>query len=140
MLQALLADRFKLKVHHINKDLPVYNLVVGKNGPKLKESGAGAKFSMVTRTGKQSNRITASHATMTNLLSQLYFAGRPVFDKTGLTGAYDFEIEFADPSATDSSSPSLFTAVQEQLGLKLEPGVAPFDTIVIDHAEKPDAN
>lgn len=140
MLQGLLPDRFKLEVHHMKKDMPVYNLLVGKNGPKLKESGADAKFSMATRSGKQSNRITAAHATMTNLLSQLYFAGRPVFDKTGLTGTYDFEIEFADASATDSSSPSLFTAVQAQLGLKLEPAVAPFDTIVIDHAEKPDPN
>lgn len=72
-----------------------------------------------------------------------------MFDKTGLTGTYDFEIEWVldsgagagpDVSAPESNGPSIFTSVQEQLGLKLEPGVAPFDTVVIDHAEKPDAN
>jgi len=141
MLQALLADRFQLKIHHVNKDLPVYNLVVGKNGPKIKESAADAKFSMGVFPGIQEVRITAKHAPMTNLLNQLRnYAARPVFDKTGFTGTYDFELEFADASARDSSGPSLFTSVQEQLGLKLEPGVAPFDTVVIDHAEKPDAN
>lgn len=70
MLQALLADRFKLKIHHVNKDLPMYNLVVGRNGSKLKESAADAKFSMVVRPlGKQGIRITATHAPMTNLLN-----------------------------------------------------------------------
>jgi len=151
MLQALLADRFKLKVHHVSKDLPVYNLVVGRNGSKIKESEADAKFSMLIRPlGTQGIRIAALHAPMTNLLNQLpHYAGRPVFDKTGLTGTYDFTLEWVldggagagpDVSAPDSNGASLFTALQEQLGLKLEPGVAPFDTVVIDHAEKPDAN
>jgi len=150
MLQALLADRFKLKIHHLNKDLPVYSLVVGKNGSKLKESAADAKFSMAGRSGRQGNRMTATHVPMTNLIGQLgLYVGRPVLDKTGLAGTYDFEIEWVqdslpgagpDAAAPDSSGPTIFTAVQEQLGLKLEPAVAPFDTVVIDHAEKPDAN
>ena len=150
MLQELLADRFKLKVHHINKDLPVYNLVVGKNGSKLKESAVDAKFSANVRSlGRQGIRMTATHAPLANLLEQVRnYAGRPVFDMTGLSGFYDFETEWVqdgaaaagqDAYAPDSSAPSLFTAIQ-QLGLKLEPGVAQFDTVVIDHAEKPDAN
>lgn len=152
MLQGLLADRFKLKIHHVNKDLPVYNLVVAKNGSKLKESAADAKFSMVTRSlGRQGIRTTATHVPMATLVSAIieFYSGRPVFDKTGLTGTYDFEFEWVqesrpgagpDAAAADSNGPTLFTALQEQLGLKLEPGVAPFDTVVIDHAEKPDAN
>ncbi|HEY1757755.1 MAG TPA: TIGR03435 family protein [Bryobacteraceae bacterium] len=142
MLQGLLADRFKLKVHHVSKDLPVYNLVIGKNASKLKESAADTKFSMMVRSiGAHGIRIMAQHAPMTNLLNQLpLYAKRPVFDKTGLTGFYDFELEWADDSLEDAGGPSLFTALQDQLGLKLEPGTAPFDTVVIDHAEKPDAN
>jgi uncharacterized protein (TIGR03435 family) len=151
MLQGLLSDRFKLQVHHVNKELPVYNLVVAKGGLKLKESDADAKFSMVTRAGRQSNRTTGKHVPMATLVSGIIenYAGRPVFDKTGLTGTYDFEVEWVqdslrgagpDTAVSDSNGPSLFTAIQEQLGLKLEPGVAPFDTVVIDHAEKPDAN
>jgi bla regulator protein blaR1 len=149
MLQTLLADRFQLKVHHIQKDLPVYNLVTAKSGSKLKESASDTKFEMNTRAGKLT-RITAAHAPLKNLIGQVEgYAGRPVFDKTGLTGTYDFELDFVpdslstaglDAAAPEAAGASLFTALQEQLGLKLEPAVAPFDTVVIDHAEKPTEN
>ncbi len=108
----------------------MYNLVAAKSGVKLKESAADTKFSMVTRSGKLT-RITAAHVPLTNLLSQVEgYAGRPVFDKTGLTRTYDFELDWApdslsvqglDAAAPDSSGPWPFTALQEQLGLKLEP-------------------
>ena len=151
MLQALLADRFQLRVHHVSKDIPVFNLVVAKKVPKLQENVSDAKVSMVMRDGKVF-RIRAVHAPIRNLVDELtnpnHGAGRPVFDKTGLTGFYDFEIEWssgalppAGPDGTASDTgPSVFAALQERLGLKLEPGTARFDTVVIDHAERPSQN
>ncbi len=152
MLQALLADRFQLRVHHDRKHLPVFNLVVARNGPRLKENVSDAKTSMAMRDGRLF-RIKAVHAPVKNLVEELtnpnHGAGRPVFDKTGLTGFYDFEIEWspndlAAPgpggSALDTAAPSVFAALQERLGLKLEPGTALVDTVVIDHAEKPSQN
>jgi uncharacterized protein (TIGR03435 family) len=152
MLQALLADRFQLRIHHASRDLPVFNLVVAKDGPKFKENFSDAKVSMAMRDGGLF-RIRAVHAPIRNLVEELsnpnHGTGRPVFDKTGLTGFYDFEIEWApnylaaagpDGSAPDATGPSVFAALQERLGLKLEPGTAPLDTVVIDHAEKPSGN
>lgn len=149
MLQTVLAERFQLKVHHIQKDLPTYNLVIGKGGPKLKESPAEAKFNFaVSGRGNFGIRIVATHMTVQELLDHQLsgYAARPIFDKTGLTASYDFTLEFETenvPAGQDDSNPafsSLVTAVQEQLGLKLEPSTAPFDTVVIDHAEKPSEN
>ncbi len=149
MMQTLLADRFQLKIHHTPKDLPVLNLVVAKNGPKLKESAPDAKFSFNV-SGDRTMKIVAVHSHLLNLMDQLSGATRrPVFDKTGLAGFYDFDMEWhyesmsapgPDASSPDTNGPSVFTAVQERLGLKLEPATAPFDTLVIDHAEKPSEN
>ena len=152
MLQALLADRFQLRLHLAKKELPVFNLVVAKNGPKLKENVSDAKVSMAMRDGRLF-RIRAVHAPLRNLVDELsnpnHGAGRPVFDKTGLAGFYDFEIEWApndfgsagpDGLASDTVGPSVFAALQERLGLRLEPAMASLDTVVIDHAEKPSSN
>ena len=142
MLQSLLEERFKLTMHRTSAEHPVLALVVGKNGPKLKTSAADTKFSMFVNGGTPI-RITATHVPITRLVSQIgYYTGRPVFDKTGLTETYDFELDFATEGldAPNSSGSSIFTAVQEQLGLKFEPATAPFDTVVIDHAEKPSEN
>jgi uncharacterized protein (TIGR03435 family) len=149
MLQALLAERFQLKLHHVQKNLPIYNLEVSKNGPKLKQSAPGTKFSAKgSSLGSTGVRWEMTAVTIPGFLeNQLgVYARRPVFDKTGLSGKYDITFEFVldnlDPgaTATDPGGPSLFTALQEQLGLKLESATAPFDTIVIDHAEKPSQN
>jgi uncharacterized protein (TIGR03435 family) len=147
MLQGLLAERFQLRVRHATKDLPVYKLVVAKNGPKLKESAADTKFALAIGPGQsgKSSRIVAKHVAIPQLLFHLeYPAGRPVTDATGLAGFYDFELEYAQEnmaaSSGDAGGPSLFTSLQAQLGLKLEPGTAPFDMVVIEHAEKPSAN
>ena len=148
MLQTLLAERFQLRVHHVQKYLPIYNLVVGKGGPKLKESPADAKFNFVASSaGRLGVRIAATHMTMQQLIDHQLgaYTDRPIFDKTGLGAAYDFTLEFAvenypvgqEPGPNDP--PGLITAVQE-LGLKLEPGTAPFDTVVIDRAAKPSVN
>ena len=149
MMQTLLADRFKLQIHHVQKDLPAYNLVVNKGGPKLKESAAETKSILrVSSLGRVGVRVIASHTTMEQLIDRQldHYTDRPISDKTGLTAAYDFTLEFAVETASPGQEPgpddpsALVTAVQEQLGLKLEPGKAPFDTVVIDHAEKPSEN
>jgi uncharacterized protein (TIGR03435 family) len=152
MLQTLLAERFQLRVRHVPKDLPTYNLVKSPRGAKLQESAADAKFALnvdarVNR-GK-SVRITAVHVSITQLLGQFEgYAGRPLFDHTGLSGFYTFQIEFdheadsgaADAPGTDAVGQTFASALEKQLGLKLEPGTASFDTVAIDHAQKPSAN
>jgi bla regulator protein blaR1 len=147
MLQPVLADRFKLQIHHVQKDLPIYNLVIGKGGPKLKPSGAESKFDFrVSGRGNFGIRIVATHMTVAELIDHQLggYTTRPIFDKTGLTAPYDFTLEFvsemAPPGQEGTEFPPLVTAVQEQLGLKLEPSAAPFDTMVIDHAERPSEN
>lgn len=139
-LQTLLAERFQLKVHRETREEPVYSLVVGKNGAKLEPSkdfhGLGG--------GK--GRFQANGASMEMLAGALAGQlGRPVIDRTGLAGAFDFKLDYTPDSAqTDTApadaGPSLFTALQEQLGLKLESTKAPAEVIVIDHVEKPSEN
>jgi uncharacterized protein (TIGR03435 family) len=144
MLQALLADRFQLKMHRETKELPVYDLVVAKNGPKMKESAADATASVDVRGGATGSRqLTYTKMSMAGLATGITSdAGRPVIDKTGLTGNYSFALEWTvDGTPADvATGPSLFTAVEEQLGLKLESSRAPTEILVIDHAEKPAGN
>jgi uncharacterized protein (TIGR03435 family) len=147
MLQTLLADRFQLKLHRETKELPVYDLVVGKNGPKLKHSAKDTEHGMHLAPLGFTLNFQFSNSSMPDLLRALT-AGmnpdRPLFDKTGLMGSYDFTLEFtrtnrlgelADPAGT-----SVFTAVQEQLGLKLETAKEPTEFLVIEHAESPSEN
>ena len=96
---------------------------------------------MGSSSGSGKTSIEGSKASMASLADHLAGkAGRPVIDKTGLTGEYDFRLEWASEQAADSTLPSLFTAIQEQLGLKLQPSKGPVDTLVIDHAEMPSEN
>jgi uncharacterized protein (TIGR03435 family) len=144
MLQALLADRFRLALHREKKELPVYSLVVGKNGPKIKRAESATGIS------SDSNRI---HWHVTAKTTMPHFAEflslrleRPVVDETGLAGAFEITLDWtpdtaAEPGANDTPpGPSIFTAVQEQLGLKLEARKGPVDFLVIDHAENPSGN
>lgn len=139
-LQALLADRFQLKVHMETEERPVYALVIGKNGPKVKASTAD-EYSQ-NASGARTAHRTFANATMEQLASNLYFsAGGPVFDKTGLRGFYDFTLDWTPDyggpaTSSESSGVDIFTALQEQLGLKLEPQKADIEMLVIDHAEK----
>jgi uncharacterized protein (TIGR03435 family) len=146
MLQTLLADRFHLQIHHIDRQLPAYNLVVDRGGAAFKET-AGGKTAMKQRAvGEVGWSIDATNVTIPRAISLLsYYAHRLIFDKTGLTGNYDFTVKWllnqlgaADVAGSDL--PSLPNALQEQLGLRLESITAPYDTIVIDHAEKPSEN
>lgn len=191
MLQAVLADRFKLALQREAKELPVYALAVAKNGPKLQEAKSGdthsegVKFldgrplepgmmSMQYGTNGLDGRSLepgmmmmqlgggqiAGHAVLVGILAKQLSQqlGRTVLDKTGLTGRYDFTLRWTPDKSEDAtsqgaeesqagsdgtpsaeSSPSLFTAIQEQLGLKLEPQQAPIDVLVIDHVEKPES-
>lgn len=146
MLQTLLADRFKLRVHREMKEIPVYVLLVGKGAPKFKESAPDATESARIAAANQS--ITASKKSMdelANMIQNVFFMDRPVVDHTGLAGAYDFKIEATPESRTTGDGPdlkniSIFTAVQQQLGLKLESQKARVEVLVVDHVEKPSAN
>jgi len=157
MLRQLLAERFKLQVHHESSELPVYELVTAKGGSKLMPSVVRLSNSGENAPEKPRNFVRfagkgvlegsdADPQTLVTALSmQPEIGGRIVIDKTGLTGKYDFTLKWQPDSvgaaATGADSgPSLFTALQEQLGLRLESTKAPVDTIVIDHVELPSAN
>jgi uncharacterized protein (TIGR03435 family) len=135
MFQALLSDRFKLSVHRETRQVPVYALTLGKSGAKLHAADPGGEpfLGRRGRTGPLTGR-KASMPQLASLLSMLM--GRKVLDQTGLTGLYDFTLEFAPDDAVDSPFPSLVTVLQE-LGLKLESTKAPVEVLIIDHAEKP---
>jgi len=196
MPQNLLAERFKVTLHHETRDFPLYELQVAKNGPKLKESVESAEpkdaasqndappgpmklapptldkdgfpqllpgrpgLAMIIVNGRI--RLTAVDEPVSELANMLNGQlGRRVVDKTGLAGKYDFNLDFspigglmgtalppgAQPGAAAAGAdaridvpPDLVVAVQEKLGLKLEPQKGPVDNLVIDHIEKPDAN
>jgi uncharacterized protein (TIGR03435 family) len=146
MLQTLLADRFKLTIHRETRELPIYLLVIGKGGPKLQDAKpdpGGANnphWDGTVRAGAVT--MIAHQMNMPGLASALLrSAGRTVVDRTGLTGKYEFTLQFnPDDSQPESSSPGLFTALQEQLGLKLESGKSSVEVIVIDHVERPSGN
>ena len=138
MLQGLLADRFKMAIHRETKELPVYALVVAKGGPKLKSSESD--YGISTNSNRTRLHVTAK-ATMPRFAEFLSGEiGRPVVDQTGLTSAYDFTIDWAVDDAiapNDSSAgPSVFTALQEQLGLKLDSSKGPVEIFVVDHANR----
>ncbi len=207
MLQNLLADRFGMKVHKESKELPIYSLVVGKNGPKLKKAedkpappngpaaitapappppsggpaaggSSGGSFSksgpigpggrgpggpgmIMMRMDGGKFHLTGNGMTLAGISDLLARqVGRPVFDNTGITGNYDVDLEFKPeegmggmkgmpamphgdgggeargPAPDAVEAPSIFTAVQDQLGLKLEGKKGPVETVVVDHAEK----
>lgn len=141
LLQNLLADRFQLKVHWETRETTVYALMLDKNGPKFKESSGTEKAGINTRKGASRAEMKGTGEPIAilagNLGNQL---GRIVVDKTGLPGVYDWMLEW-DPNPTaDSTNPSMFTALQQQLGLKLESQKGPMETLVIDRAERASDN
>lgn len=173
MIQAMLADRFELKVSHQTKELPVYALVVAKGGPKFQEAkpsdtrpngikgpdGRPVRSGYGIRIGL--GQITGQSVSMGMLVDQLSEQlDRNIVDETGLTGTYDFTLRWTpdqgaralsggaegvkpgidDQSPTDSPQPSIFTAIQEQLGLKLQSTKASVGIIVIAHIEMPSEN
>jgi uncharacterized protein (TIGR03435 family) len=145
MMQTLLADRFQLRIHREMKEMPVYALVVGKNGPKLSASTPDAKSMFHLSLQGRNYQHTMPKATMDDLVeSILNSAGldRPVLNQTGLTGTYDINLTYT-PEFKLSNGPediSIFTAVQEQLGLKLIQQRSAVEMLVVDEVQKPSAN
>jgi uncharacterized protein (TIGR03435 family) len=144
MMQALLADRFQLQVHRETQEVSMYALVIAKNGPKLKPTAPDATGGYSVRGTDKGMHMEASRSTMEQLSRQLAgTSGRFVVDKTGLTGLYAFTLDWWPANRTpppDSDAPSMFDALQEQLGLKLEPTKGPIEKLVIDRAQRPSEN
>jgi bla regulator protein blaR1 len=143
LLQSLLAERFQLKFHYETKEMPVYALVVAKNGPKFKESPPEAQ-SMLRMGGNNGIEMNVTKGDMAQLARQFSNrngVNRLVLDKTGLTGHYDYKLTWTlERGALDNDSQTVDIALQEQLGLKLEATKAPIEVLVVDHAEKPSGN
>jgi uncharacterized protein (TIGR03435 family) len=152
-LRSLLADRFHLTLHRETREQPVYALMVAKNGPKFEESTDPRGMIRAGR-GTVKGQAVAIAALALNLSNVL---GRRVIDKTGLAGKYSFELKWSPdqpsaappgqappgaelPPAADSNGPSIFTALTEQLGLRLESQKGPVEMLVIARAEKPSEN
>jgi uncharacterized protein (TIGR03435 family) len=157
MLQKLLIERFQLRVHRETKTLPIYELAVDKSGSKLKPTTAIDAPSAEERRANPDKykkgsmtmgpgRYEGTGVRVDSLTSQLENSlGKPVHDTTGLTGLYDITLHYRpEETAADNGEnadvPSVFSAVQEQLGLKLVPAKGPVETLVVDAAQKPDAN
>lgn len=146
MLQTLLADRFKLKVHRETQEGNVYALVAAKGGPKLTASTAGESYVRLYRNTPIDQvgvdyTIAGQKATVALIAERLgdMELGRPVLDRTGIKGEFDFKLRYAIDDNPDTG-PSIFAAIQEQLGLKLEAAKGPVEILVIDKAEKPSGN
>jgi uncharacterized protein (TIGR03435 family) len=154
MLRNLLSDRFKLTFHREQKIFSIYQLELASIGPKIKPSTAPPDDppALISTVYPQRIVLPARNATMRDLTSLLQRAvlDRPVVNKTGLSGRYDFDLTWAPDetqfggdvpvASSDAPSPPLFTAMQEQLGLRLEATRGPVDALVIDTAERPTAN
>jgi uncharacterized protein (TIGR03435 family) len=150
MLRPLLEDRFHLKAHFETREGSVYALVIAKNGSKLKDADPNEPWQKTPRRGGMSARALS----ISDLAEDLgAFTGKTVLDQTGLKGKYDFTLYWSSEpilpmpsgdglatSPADSGLPSIFTAVEEQLGLKLVPMKGPTEVLVIDHIEQPSEN
>jgi len=146
MLRSLLKDRFNLRSHREMKQISVYALVVDRNGPKFKSSASDAPPVGNHRLNGRNQTMALKGAAMDALATNIgnYVSDRPVIDRTGLLGNYDIDFE-ATPDFISSRGPepgdiSVFTAVREQLGLKLQPERAQVELLVIDHLESPSPN
>lgn len=140
MLQSLLADRFQLVIHREPGEVSGYALVVAKNGPKMERADPDLKGIKI-RSSKDGNLI-AQNVTMEAFAKGLnHFVGSPVVDRTGLSGYFKFELDWApEQSPPTDDRPSFSAALQQRLGLRLESTKIPISAIAIDHAEKPSAN
>jgi uncharacterized protein (TIGR03435 family) len=169
MMQAFLEDRCRLKIHRETRELPVYALTVAKGGSKLQPVKEGSCTPVdlnhlpsgppapgqTPNCGRATSRriggemaLEAYGMSVTDFAAQILSGAldRPVFDKTGLSGLFDFHLQYAPDNpgapvtAADPTGLSIFTAVQEQLGLKLSPETGPVEVLVVDHVEKPSDN
>jgi uncharacterized protein (TIGR03435 family) len=145
LVQAVLADRFGLKFHREQRPLNVYAIQVAKGGPKLTPAAHPARdATQRARNEGPALVVMMGSASMKDfVLDMQFFLDRPLVDQTGLTGRYDISLRYT-PDETHSTDPNappgLFTAIQEQLGLKLQPLKAPVDVLVIDAVQRPSEN
>lgn len=146
MLQKLLESRFALKLHRDKRDLPIYALKLAKGGPKMTRSAENT-YGLPTQSGhghgSQQQRKFTNNSMSDFALGMQPYMDRPVVDKTGLPGRYDFTLRWTpynSPTNEPNAAPDIFTAVQEELGLKLEATRGPADVLVIDQIERPSAN
>src|SRR5262245_39668027 len=152
MLRTLLVGRFHLAFHREPREAPVYDLTVARGGPALKETATPSEVQpvLVNRLFPGRVQLPARNATMAQFASMLQRSvlDRHVLDKTGLSARYDFDLEWTPDEtqfggqlppvpAADDAKPDLFAAMQQQLGLRLQPSRELVDVIVIDHAERP---
>ncbi len=141
MLQALLADRFHLEVHHETRQYTIFAMVTGKPGLRLIPSSEDSKFRVKMGRGHLELHH-ASMAVLVNYLASLPAIGRPVVDTTNLEGFFDITLDWTDETSasnTAGAGPSIFSSIQE-LGLRLETRKSPFDFVIIDHVERPTEN
>ncbi len=152
MMQSLLADRFQLKAHFETREMPMYQLVQAKGGSKLKEEPDPTKHQIRTNSSSFQGGATI-HELIDHLECSPDVGGREIVDKTGLAGLYDFSFKWTplqttaangggsgSPASPDVEGASLFTAIEEQLGLKLVPTKGQGQVLIIDHIEQPSAN
>jgi len=142
MLRRFLAERFKLRLHHETRQLPIYDLVMAKKGsgfgPELRKAAddCGRDCGSIRRMGP--DRVVGTSVSMGSLAHSMSdWVRRTVVDNTGIAGPMDLTLTWAPDGAPDSGAPSIFTAVEEQLGLKLVPARGPVDVLVVDSAERP---
>ena len=155
MQAAVLEDRFKLKVHRETRELPVYDLVVAKGGLRMKASPVvpvlpGQEYDPAKPGGgimeggmrMGNGMIVATYMPVASLIESLSSAvDRAVVNRTGLLGKYDLTLKYSPEGAPETDdAPSIFTALEEQLGLKLVPAKGPMTVLVVDHAERPAEN
>jgi uncharacterized protein (TIGR03435 family) len=154
MFQQVLADRFKLAVHWETRELPVFALVVVKKGSKLQPArGSTEESGTSSNSSRSGSQFSAKGITLSELAAGLTRElskelGRDIIDQTEITGRYDLTLKWTPDAVAVSegadspadAGPSIFTAIQEQLGLKLEPAKAPIQVLVIDHVEMPSQN
>lgn len=152
-MQELLADRFHLKIHHDSKEVAVYDLMVDKNGPKMKEGAPGTECKPDMLQSGITFRVKFTNCRVTDLIQLIgQTVDRPVLDRTSLEPGYDFTLEFS-PRRPDGSllpgqdspdvvetAPTIMPALQQELGLKLVPAKESVDVVAIDHAERPSGN
>lgn len=143
MLQSLLVDRCQLKFHRETREMPVYDLVIARGGLKMKEAAADE---INAGESMSSSNMTANAQSTESIVAAFSGeVGRLIVDKTGLEGKkFDFEVKWTPENvraaADTEAGPSIFTALEEELGLKLVPSKEPLDVLVIDHIERPSPN
>ncbi len=142
MLQSLLAERFRFESHRVTKELPLYSLVIAKGGPKLQATAGDERY---PGSSSQGDRMIRGRGLPVSSLAAMLIGpvGAPVVNRTKLAGLYTFNLDFASLMGTpreDETLPTVFVALQERLGLKLEPGRGAIEILVVDRADMPGEN